>query len=356
MSTPVAQSARQRRLAWDALRVFAILSVVGIHAFMTLRGTIAPHDPRSVIDDMLHYAVPVFVFISGALVWGRPFPTEPGAYKRFVTSRARAIALPYVAWFALYLALAALAAEQPARILTQAPVLLLTGNVWYHLYFIPMLLGFYLLTPWASRAAQRQPELLVLAAYVIRLALWPQVDGAIRDVSWQAWSYLTHIATHLPHMALGAWFAVRAIAEKPAARRSWPLLLVVGQGVLLAATLGVLPRIPVVGTLVTPSAMALSVLGFALAAFALEPAYDRYARPITRAAELSFGVYFVHPAWLLALNLGLKATGTRGVWSAWWMPVAVWMLLSAASYMVAAALSRSSATSWLIGVRSPSRG
>jgi surface polysaccharide O-acyltransferase-like enzyme len=338
-------------LAWDALRVFAILSVVGIHAFMTLRGTIAPHDPRAVIDDMLHYAVPVFVFISGALVWGRPFPSEPGAYKRFVASRARTIALPYVAWFAIYLALAALTAEQPGRILAHAPVLLVTGNVWYHLYFIPMLLGFYLLTPWASRATRRQPELLVLAAYVIRLALWPQVDDAVRGVSWQAWSYLTHIATHLPHMALGAWFAVRAIAEKPAARRVWPLLLITGQGVLLAATLGVLPRIPVIGSVVTPAAMALSVLGFALAAFALEPAYHRYAAPLTRVAALSFGIYFVHPAWLLALNRVLEATGTRGVWSAWWMPVAVWALLSAASYAVAWALSRSSATSWLVGVR-----
>ena len=80
-----------RILAYDALRTFAIVSVVAIHSLMPYRDLLASNAPVRLLDDLLHYAVPLFVFISGALVWGRPWPSHPGAYRRFLVRRGTAI-------------------------------------------------------------------------------------------------------------------------------------------------------------------------------------------------------------------------------------------------------------------------
>ena len=78
-----------RILAYDALRAFAIVTVVAIHSLMPYRAVFRPTAPVRVFDDLLHYAVPLFVFISGYFVWRRPLPNEPGAYRRFRRSGCR---------------------------------------------------------------------------------------------------------------------------------------------------------------------------------------------------------------------------------------------------------------------------
>jgi surface polysaccharide O-acyltransferase-like enzyme len=347
---------RRRVLAYDALRTFAILSVVGIHSLMALRGLIPEHGARMVTDEVLHYAVPLFVFMSGALVWGRPWKPHPGAYRRFLLGRARSILLPYLAWSVVYLGIGLSLAEKPARLLARSPALLLSGNAWFHLYFVPMLLGFYLLTPWASRLAHKWPEAFVVVAYVVRILLWPLVASALKDLDWQAWSYATHFMTHLPHMAFGAWFAVRRPYERPLAQRWWPLLLAAGLSGLVAIALDAVPNVPVIGAWIEPVTMAAVVLGFAFAAFATEPLYDRRQRLVLDGALLSFGVYFVHPALLKAIRLTLEATGTQSLWLIWWMPVAVWVVLCAGSYAVSWSLARVAATSWVVGLRSGAGG
>lgn len=351
-TTPDTTSPRRRVLAYDALRAFSILSVVAIHCFMPLRGVLPERSVAMVADDVLHYAVPVFVFISGALLWSRPWRPGPGTYGHFLWRRLTAVGAPYATWALIYLAVSLATAADPAAILRRAPALLLTGHVWYHLYFIPMLLGFYLLTPLAARVLQRSPEATVAVIYLVRIALWPPASAWLHANSPELlWSYATHIATHLPHMALGAWFAMR-LAEWPTWwRKSWPALLAAGLAVLTARSLGAFGGLGApLSVLPYPLGMTATVLGLALAAFELEPHFDRRARVVDRAASLSFGVYFVHPLWLLGLTSALAATGLERLWLEWWaVPVAL-VMVAAASYATAWALSRQRATAWLVGV------
>jgi surface polysaccharide O-acyltransferase-like enzyme len=356
--TPSTAAPRGRIIAYDALRVFAIVSVVAIHTLMPYRATLPAHAAVRVFDDLLHYAVPLFVFMSGALMWTRPWQGGPGAYREFLTRRFSAIALPYLAWAALYSAVFVMRAGDPSAALRQLPGLVLTGHVWYHLYFVPMLLTFYLLTPLASRIALRSPELLVLVAYGTRLLAGPAIVGLMRAAFGQlGWQYATHVVIHLPHMALGAWFALRLAAMPGGLRRAWPLLVAVGLAINAALSLDALSgMMPLARNTVIAAGMAMLVAGIVLKAIALEPRYERWAHDLTRAGSLAFGVYFVHPLLLLGVD-GLVATmDAETIWLTQpWFPVAVWLGVCAGSFAIAGLFARFSATAWLVGLRRPTR-
>lgn len=344
-------SPRRRVLAYDALRAFAILSVVAIHSFMPVRGVLPGRSTALVVDELLHYAVPLFVFISGVLVWGRYAGRGPESFSRFLRGRFAAVGLPYLGWSVAFLGIAFAQASDPLALLERAPGLLLSGHLWYHLYFVPMLLGFYVLTPVAAPLVRRWPEATVALVYLLRILAWPAASAWLRSaVPDLAWSYATHIATHLPHMVLGAWFAVRLSAPTPGVRRLWPIPFAAGTAILLARALGAFDTVPYPSRgAIYPVGMAATVIGLVLCAFWLDPLLQRFERTVTRGAAFSFGVYFVHPIFLLALWELAERTVGEAVWLSWWAIPASWVLVSAASYGTTWALSVPPGTRWLVG-------
>jgi len=340
-----------RIVAYDALRLLAILTVVAIHSLMPYREVLPASAPVRVLDDVLHYAVPLFVFISGALVWARPLRGRKGAYRRFLARRFALIGLPYLAWAGLYAILYVARAGDTARAALQVPGLVASGHIWYHLYFVPMLLTFYLLTPVAARALERSPELTVIIAYVLRIVLGPQITHALADVHPLLGQYGIHVLSHLPHMALGAWFALRLDAMPRALRRVWPAMLAVGLGGLTYLSAAGTPVLALgAHRLLFPPAMALVVLGLALGAIELEPRYASEAHTVTHLGSLALGVYFVHPLFLLAV---LQAAGPADAGSLWWrpwFPLLVWAGVSALSLVTSDRLAAFPITSWLVGL------
>lgn len=344
-----------RIVAYDALRVFAILSVVAIHTLMPYRSVLPDTAPVRILDDVLHYAVPLFVFISGALVWARPWRGAPGAYREFVAKRLSVIGLPYLAWATLYAVLFVARSADSASALSQVPGLVASGHVWYHLYFIPMLLTFYLLTPVASRLVRRSPEILLVVTYVLRIVAGPALTHAASGLNPLFGQYATHVLSHLPHMALGAWFALRLPILPRLFKSAWPLMLIGGVAGLAVVSVTGLPDWPLeLQRLIFPGAMAATVVGMALGAIALEPRYAIQAARLTRMGSLAFGVYFVHPVLLLLVDVGVDAGG-GWPWKHWWFAMGVWLAVSAASFGVSDLLARSRCTAWLVGVRSSRR-
>jgi len=345
-----------RIVAYDALRLFAILTVVAIHTLMPYRDVLPPTAPIRVFDDVLHYAVPLFVFISGALVWGRPWRGGPGAYRAFLRRRLTLIGLPYLAWAGLYAALYVTRSHDQGRALAQVPGLVASGHIWYHLYFVPMLLTFYLLTPLAATALKRSPELTVLAAYALRIVLGPPITHALAGIDPLLGQYAIHVLSHLPHMALGAWFALRLDLIGLGVRRMWPLCLAVGIAGLTYLSAAGTPTLPLeLHRLLFPGAMALTVLGLSLGAIELEPRYASEARTVTHLGSLAFGVYFVHPLFLLAV---FAAAGTADPGSLWWrpwFPLLVWAGVSALSLGLSHILREWRFTAWLVGLAPSSR-
>lgn len=339
-----------RESGYDLMRLCAMLAVVAIHVLMVYRVPGAPVSPVSLIDTLLHFAVPVFFFVSGALVWGRYSGTGTAEYASFLKRRAITIAAPYLAWSAIYIAIASFRGDWVYWV-TRTPMLVLTGKAWYHLYFVPVLLLFYLLTPIAAPLVRRWPEIAVAAAFLARLTLVQPVTELAAGIGGPMLVTFTATAvTHLSLMVLGAWFARRRALVLPILSAWWPALILLGAALLIgkalsafeAASLRLLARTAI------PFGMAFIVLALAGAAFRMRLS-PRHAAVSAELAAYSFGVYFIHPVFVLAWGWVVTATGASHLWSSAWFAVLSVFAITAVSLAVSVLLSRNRFTAWLIG-------
>jgi peptidoglycan/LPS O-acetylase OafA/YrhL len=140
---------RQSAFQMELLRGLAITGVVAIHtsghfaragAFSTLVVS------NLIVDAFTHYAVPLFVLLSGmALALRYPSIGPSPELRAFYQRRLTRVIPPYVVFSLLYLALFAFEHEpSPASWVAFA---LLTGNAYYHLWFVALLIQLYVLFP-----------------------------------------------------------------------------------------------------------------------------------------------------------------------------------------------------------------
>ena len=360
---------RERVLAYDILRVFAAATVVTIHVFAAYISSVgAPPvlSPVNIFDQGLHYAVPMFTFLSGALSWGAVWGGGAGRYSRFLRRRWLVVGIPYLVWSILFYFLRPAAGYPPlahgaVAMTRQFMVFFVSGTTWYHLYFMPMILVLYLLTPLASRAVHKAPELflgafLLLVVYGVPPVMARYGGMAIhRQLDPMLLPLIGNLVTYSPFMALGAWFSVRQNEVGRALR--WlgaPLLAVAA--VVLVLNLG--HPAPSDGRYL-PSwiyivDMSLFILGFLGVAYLLaeRPVLTRdsvWADRVVKLASLTLGVYLVHP--LLITFGGRKLAGSiglLGVWSNVAFVLAFDVVAVALSFALVFALKRWKLTSRLV--------
>jgi len=98
-------------------------------------------------------AVNLFVMLSGFLLLGKDYPTGSFLKKRFTR-----VLIPALAWMPAYLLYGHIANNKPAT-LPEALIRLVEGPVHYHLWFIYLILGLYLvypiMRPWVRQAQER---------------------------------------------------------------------------------------------------------------------------------------------------------------------------------------------------------
>ncbi|MBK6931895.1 MAG: acyltransferase family protein [Saprospirales bacterium] len=146
-------------LPWaDRLRNLATLLVLAIHVAAPL----SHEDPNldtwnwwaaNWWDALGRPSVNLFVMLSGFLLFGKHDTTETFLRKRFAR-----VLIPSLVWMAPYLLYNHFAHNNPAT-LQEALVKLVQGPVHYHLWFIYLILGLYLvypvLRPWVQQARER---------------------------------------------------------------------------------------------------------------------------------------------------------------------------------------------------------
>jgi probable poly-beta-1,6-N-acetyl-D-glucosamine export protein len=135
-------------LAIDAMRIVAILSVIGIHTTTRVLEEsvfdVSGFTFTFFFNQILRFAVPLFFMISG-FVLEVNYPNHPN-YLSYLKKRLSRIFLPYLFWSAVYYFFI----YQKHTISFLKAVL--TGDASYQLYFIPTLLLFYILFPLVHRA------------------------------------------------------------------------------------------------------------------------------------------------------------------------------------------------------------
>lgn len=295
-------------IAWiDAARIAAILAVISIHVvspLVTNRSLPESWWFGNVVDSVARWSVPVFVMLSGALLLHSSLADDPLAFYRRRLSR---ILPPLIAWTVIYLV-------RGSVTLDQAVSYVLAGRPSFHLYFLYLLVGLYLVAPFLRPLVARTDRRVLGIGIVVFLALGMSDDLIV------VWRHLggvnaaTRFVPYIGYFLAGAWL----IGLRPTRAR-----------VITAATVAV---VAILGTAIGTKVLvhffglgqgrylyeylSVTTVPASLAVFALflwsAPWADRLATRLPRGwlsvvAGSTLGIYVIHPlflSWLGDFGLG----------------------------------------------------
>lgn len=145
--------------AWaDRLRILATIMVIAVHISGTVAEEYTVYDSwwwwaGNLYDSFGRAGVPLFVMLSGFLLLRRD--EDLGV---FIKKRLIRVGIPALFWMGVYSFYSFKAHGQPAT-LFEAFKLFIKGPVYYHLWFIYLIIGLYLLVPlirpWVKTATER---------------------------------------------------------------------------------------------------------------------------------------------------------------------------------------------------------
>jgi len=192
---------------YDAIRLFAVVAIVVLHTAANGVTRLALGSPdwwlANLLDSAARAGVPLFLMLTGALLLNRP--AEPAA--QFYRRRFHKLGLPLLLWSGFYLIWSALKAkvkQQPYQ-LDQALDALLAGTPYFHLWFIFMLAGVYLVLPWLRLIWQplcwRKRLLATCGALLLQQSLHLT---AVSSGYWPALPWFCWFIAYLPYLFLGA--------------------------------------------------------------------------------------------------------------------------------------------------------
>lgn len=164
----------------DTLKVLAIFAVVLIHSASTPLYTMTPDDAlfayANLLDSVSRFCVPVFFMASGAVILSRDY--EIG---EFYAKRLFRIVPVLLFWACVYLAFRVFVKGEHIGVL-QAVMSFFDGHVYYHLWFLYVIVILYLLSPFMRRlvVAMSGVEAKVLLAIWLLVAVFaPQLELAL---------------------------------------------------------------------------------------------------------------------------------------------------------------------------------
>lgn len=304
-----AQQADYKKL--DTARWMAALAVVLLHCAAFPLTSVSDYGSNdwewaNVYDAASRWCVPVFVMISGALLLN---PEKREAFTSFYQRRALRIAPAIVFWSVFYLLWGALMYHLDGVPMDAAAWLrkASSGEPYYHLWYLYMLVGLYLFAPYLralyQRCSQRQRMAAVLAIFVLAM-----MQTVHRELNSSGYGFF--LTWFLPYISY--FIAGRMMFDGQ--------LLLPMPGLILCLTIA----LTAVGASVlsTPEGLngyfydtfSLTVPLMSLAVFQLILNARSLPR-LTALAPLTFGIYLAHPVFLdIAEKTGLYMPTSGTSW------------------------------------------
>ncbi|MDP3089196.1 MAG: acyltransferase family protein [Nitrospira sp.] len=222
----------RRSARYDVLRVGACLAVILLHLAATivmereLFGTLQWHLSNA-LDAATRWCVPVFVMLSGALLLDPQKYTGPGA---FWAKRMSRLLPALIAWPTIYFAWRAFYWHEPLSIEIIGRDMVL-GRPYIHLYFLFLIAGLYLVTPFLAKAlatfslSQLRDLILIMAGLAMGANLF----------DFLASSAFTIFVPYLTYYLAG-WYCARLRIERPS-RLAFAIMIAAATTTLLTAIL-----------------------------------------------------------------------------------------------------------------------
>ncbi len=340
----------RRIVVYDVLRVIAICAVVMIHTAGTYVSVAASHTTweflcGNFLDSLARIGVPVFIMLSGALMLDeqREMPFSK------VMRHVRTTAFLLVIWSLIYAVLFYIAAP----LLTHHPIRwekFVSNFVFghYHMWFLYMLIGLYLLIPVLRLFVKKTNAKTVLYLIVLSVA-FQFLPYGLNAVIAAASGTDVHLMRFVDQFELGfagggvGYFLLGWYVTHVEIKKSHRI------GIYVVGILGFLTMWLGVQFLATDSNgltnklysfYGISVMSYGLAFFVLvyyalrEKTAARFPTLVTTLSRLSFGVYIVHALILTAVQHFV--TVDRGFLEI----VAEWALTIVLSYVIVFVMSK----------------
>jgi surface polysaccharide O-acyltransferase-like enzyme len=196
-----------RDLSFDAFRGFAIIAVVAIHAVVSVFAqrhfSAEPWNFFFLFAyfQLLEFAVPAFLFISGYWLSKRPINSLED-YKVFLMKRFSRVLIPYLFWSCLLLGYGAVTID-----IRETIHRLLTGGASVGYFFIIMIVQLYMLTPFLQYINRRRAGLVLVIVFNV-LSLFTLYLSRLFHV-------IGHLPASLPFYSwiiffeMGLWIGMR---------------------------------------------------------------------------------------------------------------------------------------------------
>jgi peptidoglycan/LPS O-acetylase OafA/YrhL len=178
---PQAPTTRRHLYEIDVLRILTFACVIAVH---TTSHTVAADDwGLNGLLALVHFTREVF-FALTAFVLVYSYRHKPVPMRKFWPRRFLLVGVPYLVWSAIYVLIDFF--EHPSggvgHLLTTYLVDVITGNAWYHMYFLLVTMQVYLLLPliqWFVRITRKHHWTLLAISFVVELVImalymyWP---------------------------------------------------------------------------------------------------------------------------------------------------------------------------------------
>jgi peptidoglycan/LPS O-acetylase OafA/YrhL len=313
-----------RLLQVDIVRLLTFSAVIAVH---TLAFTEQPDNRLAAgVMMLLQYGREVFFALTGFVLlysmWGKPMNVGPFWRKRILF-----VAVPYLAWSAIYYAYAVFGPDHLHPSISAFGWDLLYGSAEYHLYFLVVTLQLYLAFPVILRFVRRtahQATRLLVAVSAVNLA-WLAVVAYVPMPAGPAGWFWDHAYELLPTYAMyvlgGCYAAVHFHRIQVFVDTHSRLLLRASAGCAAVAVGVYVAQLPFMAPRTADQVIQPGMLFSCVAAlfvvyvigcrWAAGP--RRHQGMIEVLSEASFGLYLAHPLVLLLLTdyLGFGNQGQR---------------------------------------------
>jgi len=211
------------QLLWaDIMKITAIFAVILLHVSAPFLIPFA-RTPEwwigNIYDSFTRWCVPLFVMVSGALLLGGA-GRKP--LREFLLKRVARVILPFLVWSGIYF-IYRISVQGEEITFFQFFPMLLTEPIYYHLWFIYMLIVLYLFAPATSvflRKAPRKHAWYLITLWFIWASLLPFIDQPL-DLE----TYYTPDLDDYSSLKLSGYFLLGYMLKDRVVRPGVPLFL-----------------------------------------------------------------------------------------------------------------------------------
>lgn len=333
----------ERNISLDIIRIIAVLLVIMIH---TSDGFVTQHKPSSrefaagnVFDSVAMIAVPLFVMLSGALMLDEERTiTVKGLFRKNI----RNILLLLVFWSTVYsLVYNLLLPLVHGKTLSLRTILMdvITGH--FHMWYLYMILGLYLITPFLRAFTKRGDKKLVLFFISISLCtqfllplinMFSLLSGELKHMyRYVTMCYLQFFGGYAAYYLAG-WYIVHVGISQRAKR-----MVVYGVGLVSLLTAFLYVRFTGDYEMgyynMSLFSFAYTVSLFLAVSRLRIKAGDKVRKVLAALSKMTFGVYILHPLFMDLVDRVMPYTGMPVLYIMGYF-VAVTVLSFAGCYVV----------------------